>query len=57
MNEIFKSDSVTKIIKRGEKEKPQKPEGYKSSKKKLRLIQKLLAMTGISQIYSAERKC
>lgn len=30
MNQIFKSDSVTKITKRGEKEKPQKPEGYKS---------------------------
>lgn len=57
MNQIFKSDSVTKITKRGEKEKPQKPEGYKSSKKKLRLIQKLLAMTGTSQIYSAKRKC
>ena len=33
MNRIFKSDSVAKVSKRGEKEEPQKHEGYKSLKK------------------------
>lgn len=33
MNRIFKSDSVAKVSKRGEKEEPQKHEGYKNLKK------------------------
>ena len=33
MNRIFKSDSVAKVNKRGEKEEPRKHEGYKSFKK------------------------